>query len=41
MAEHKSPVLWSPEALDDVDRIWDYHARVAGRARDRAGEAKL
>jgi ParE toxin of type II toxin-antitoxin system, parDE len=22
--------LWSPEALDDRERIWDYYARVVG-----------
>lgn len=29
MAEPKLPVLWSPEALIDLDTIWDYYARVA------------
>ncbi len=24
-------VLWSPEALDDREKIWDYYVRVAGR----------
>jgi toxin ParE1/3/4 len=23
--------IWSPEALRDVDEIWNYHERVAGR----------
>ena len=32
MAEHESPVVWSPEALNDVDQLWDYYASVAGRA---------
>jgi toxin ParE1/3/4 len=32
MAEHKSPILWSPEALSDIDGLWDYHARTAGSA---------
>ena len=32
MAEHKSRVVWSPEALDDIDRLWDYYAQAAGRA---------
>ena len=32
MAEHKSPITWSPEALHDIDRLWNYYARVAGRA---------
>ena len=31
MAEHKPAVLWSPEALEDLDRLWDYYVRVAGR----------
>jgi toxin ParE1/3/4 len=32
MAEHRSPILWSPEALEDIDHLWDYYAEVAGRA---------
>ena len=32
MAGHKPPILWSPEALNDIDHLWDYYARVAGRA---------
>jgi toxin ParE1/3/4 len=32
MAEHKSRVIWSPEALDDIDRLWAYYAATAGRA---------
>ena len=28
--EHKSPVIWSPEALLDIDHLWDYYADVAG-----------
>lgn len=31
MAGHKSRVIWSPEALDDIDRLWDYYASTAGR----------
>jgi toxin ParE1/3/4 len=31
MAEAKRAALWSPEALDDRERIWDYHVQVAGR----------
>jgi toxin ParE1/3/4 len=31
MATTKRPALWSPEALDDRERIWDYYVRVAGR----------
>src|SRR4030081_1535141 len=30
MAEHRPPILWSPEALDDIDHLWDYYARAAG-----------
>jgi toxin ParE1/3/4 len=32
MAEHKPPILWSSEALDDIDHLWDYYACTAGRA---------
>ncbi len=32
MVGHRPPVIWSPEALDDVDRLWDYYADIAGRA---------
>jgi toxin ParE1/3/4 len=31
MAEHRSRVIWSLEALDDIDRLWDYYAGTAGR----------
>jgi len=31
MAEHKPAIIWSPEALDDIDRLWDYYIRAAGR----------
>jgi toxin ParE1/3/4 len=31
MAEHRLPALWSPEALDDIDHLWDYYAHIAGR----------
>jgi toxin ParE1/3/4 len=31
MAAHKSEVVWSPEALDDIDRLWEYYAATAGR----------
>jgi toxin ParE1/3/4 len=30
MAEPERPALWSPEALADLDQIWDYYAGVAG-----------
>ena len=32
MAGHRPAIIWSPEALDDVDHLWDYYARIAGRA---------
>jgi plasmid stabilization system protein ParE len=32
VAGHKPPIVWSPEALGDIDLLWDYHARAAGRA---------
>jgi len=32
MAQDKLPVLWSPEALADIDKVWDYYAEVAGRS---------
>ena len=31
MAEPKPPVVWSPEALNDIDQLWNDHAGVAGR----------
>lgn len=31
MVEARRAALWSPEALDDRERIWDYYVRVAGR----------
>ena len=31
MAEHKPAIVWSPEALDDIDRLWDYYVHAAGR----------
>jgi toxin ParE1/3/4 len=30
MAGPKPPVLWSLEALGDIDRLWDYYVRMAG-----------
>jgi plasmid stabilization system protein ParE len=30
MSQGKSPVIWSPEATDDIDHLWDYHADVVG-----------
>jgi len=32
MVGHRPPVIWSPEALDDVDRLWDHYAHIAGSA---------
>jgi toxin ParE1/3/4 len=31
MAEAGRRAVWSPEALDDRERIWDYYVQVAGR----------
>jgi toxin ParE1/3/4 len=31
MAEHRGAVIWSPEALADIEHLWDYYARAAGR----------
>lgn len=31
MAEHKPEILWLPEALEDIDRLWDYYVHAAGR----------
>jgi toxin ParE1/3/4 len=31
MAEPRRDALWSPEALDDRERIWDFYVEVAGR----------
>lgn len=30
MVEHRLPVIWSPEAVEDIDRLWDYYADAAG-----------
>jgi toxin ParE1/3/4 len=30
MAEARRAALWSPEALEDRERIWDYYVRAAG-----------
>jgi toxin ParE1/3/4 len=32
VAEHRLPVIWAPEALEDIDQLWEYHAEVAGSA---------
>lgn len=31
MAEPGRAALWSPEALEDREKIWDYYVGVAGR----------
>lgn len=31
MADAKRAVLWSPEALDDREIIWDYYVGAAGK----------
>jgi toxin ParE1/3/4 len=31
MAARKGTAVWSPEALRDVDEIWNYYERIAGR----------
>lgn len=30
MADRKGAAIWSPEALGDLDEIWNYYERVAG-----------
>jgi toxin ParE1/3/4 len=31
VAEDGGAAIWSPEALSDLDEIWSYYERVAGR----------
>jgi toxin ParE1/3/4 len=31
MAENRRAALWSFDALDDRERIWDYYVQVAGK----------
>ena len=31
MPDRKGRAIWSPEAFQDLDGIWDYYQRVAGR----------
>jgi toxin ParE1/3/4 len=31
MAEGRRAALWSPEAIEDRERIWDYYVQAAGR----------
>jgi hypothetical protein len=33
MVAHKPSIIWSPEALDDIDRLWDYYAGIAAPIR--------
>jgi toxin ParE1/3/4 len=32
VAGHRPPIIWSAEALNDIDQLWDYYASVAGGA---------
>jgi toxin ParE1/3/4 len=32
MPERKARIIWSPQALDDIDLLWAYYAGTAGRA---------
>lgn len=32
MTADRPPAFWSAEALNDIDRLWDYYAELAGRA---------
>lgn len=32
MAGHKAPIIWSPEAREDINQLWDYYAQIAGQA---------
>ncbi len=31
MAERRSAVIWSPEAVADIEHLWEYYAEAAGR----------
>jgi toxin ParE1/3/4 len=31
MAERSSAVIWSPEAVADIEHLWEYYAQAAGR----------
>lgn len=31
MAQPRRAALWSPEAIEDRERIWNYYVQVAGR----------
>jgi hypothetical protein len=41
MAAANRAALWSPEAFDDRDRIWDNAAQAQADAGDRHDEARL
>jgi toxin ParE1/3/4 len=30
-ADHRPPIIWSPEAHADLSEIWDYYVKIAGR----------
>jgi len=30
MAERRRPVLWSPEAVNDIEEVWDFYAGAGG-----------
>jgi toxin ParE1/3/4 len=32
MTERRRPAIWSPEAISDLETIWDYYARAPGIA---------
>jgi toxin ParE1/3/4 len=31
MAGRRRPAIWAPEAIADIDEIWNHYERVAGR----------
>ena len=31
MAGHRPAIIWSPEALADIEHLWEYYAQTAGR----------
>jgi len=33
MVAHRPSIIWSPEALDDIDRLWEYYAGIAAPIR--------
>jgi toxin ParE1/3/4 len=32
MTGNKLPIIWSHEAIDDINHLWDYYLRTAGHA---------